>query len=147
MDWYDLQQSGDARAAVLAFVRDYEPASFVEVIENAIPDIIETRGEYVLRMFDNWNVILWPDLSRPVASLLSAMLESGELALEPCEPLVYTLACRGVDLPVVSDIDGTEEPSWLPCLLRTGGRPKHECRSDEIRNGRQLRDRYIRSHS
>ena len=33
MDWYDLQQAGDARGAVVAFVRDYEPTSFIEVVE------------------------------------------------------------------------------------------------------------------
>ena len=48
--WHDLMQSGGYSAAIVAFVRDYEPATFAEVVENCFPDGFQTTGEYTLKI-------------------------------------------------------------------------------------------------
>ena len=116
--WYQLADQRDYAGAVIAYVRENQPATFPEVID-CLKDHLEVRGRKMLEIARGFNVALWSDISDELADLFLHLITNGHLYVYPCDPLLYLAVRKEMILPIVREIPRGPliEPHWLPCIL------------------------------
>ena len=119
-NWMQLADGGDYAAALVAFVADYQPVTFFEVIDS-LADHIEVAGEYGLHVSNHPNVIVWGGMSLEIVRLITTLLNDGKLFLKPADATPYQMNGQVMTLPIVENVpsEPLAERHWLPRLLST----------------------------
>ena len=118
------QTAGDLELlGLLAIVRDQDPLTFPELVE-ALPRAWRLPGDMRLILAAQPRVVLWDGLSETAAAALARLFESGQLALQPCNPAIYKFAARRLDLPAMHAVPiVTRHECWLTCTIGIGPVP------------------------
>jgi hypothetical protein len=98
--------------AFLDFVRQYHGVTFAEAVE-FLEEMLPVSGDCRIQFADDPVIVLWADLSKPAATVMTDLINRRELFLRPCDRLLYLTDGTLLDAPVS---DG-RTPGWFPCLL------------------------------
>ncbi|APC08285.1 hypothetical protein [Neomoorella thermoacetica] len=121
LPWEKLAQEGKLAEAVIEYVKGYDYVSLAELTRNLQP-YMETKGDFIWRI--DGNVLLWANASFEFLDLITSLVDSGQLYLEPCPPLVYFIDGLALTFPVAKKppAKGYKTPHWLPVCLRVAGK-------------------------
>jgi len=116
--WRLQAQQGKLADAILSYVAANDYVTFIE-IQKQFQFYSECEGEAALSLKPN--VILWADMSEPLANMLHRLLATDKLFLHPADFLTYVCQGGQLRLPLANRIpeEGYPEPCWLPTVLRT----------------------------
>jgi hypothetical protein len=115
-----LSPSGDELSRVLATIGQIEPLTFPEMIE-ALPEELREPGDWRLVIANHPHVVLWDELSEPAVRMLVRLFESRQVVLQPCNPALYSVADRQIDLPAISSMRAMlPNACWLTCTIGLG---------------------------
>jgi hypothetical protein len=112
----------EAADSLLAYVREYDPLTFPEVIA-ALPWGYRARGNFELVLRGCPRVIVWEDLSSQAAELLCRLFNEQRLLLQICTPALYrrTMSPGSRSTAVIAVPVDVHEPCWVPCTIGTTG--------------------------
>lgn len=112
----------EATDSLVAYVCDYDPLTFAEVIA-ALPPAYRLPGGFELVLQGRANVAVWMGLSSMAAELLCRLFNEQRLLLQICTPAVYRRSKDlGARLTTVTSIPvDSQEPCWIPCTIGTAG--------------------------
>ncbi|HVW02795.1 MAG TPA: hypothetical protein VHB77_20725 [Planctomycetaceae bacterium] len=121
-DAEDRTRAAEAADSVLAYVRDYDPLTFAEVLLS-LPPAFRATGECELALQGRPNVVLWSGLSLAAADLLCTLFNEQQMWLQICTPALYRSALR--DSPRMTAVASVpvdpQRECWLPCTIGTAG--------------------------
>ena len=117
-----LTHADEAADSLLAFVRDYDPLTFPEVIAS-LPPAYRAPGNFDLALQSRPRVVVWAGLSLPGAELLCRLFNERHLLLQVCTPALYrrAKALHPCLTPVISIPVDSQKPCWIPCTIGTAG--------------------------
>ncbi|MGE4003445.1 MAG: AAA family ATPase [Planctomycetaceae bacterium] len=130
--WIELAEHGQIRAAVIEHVRQHNRVTFDKLQADFAP-YCETAGEFGLVLRSDPRILVWPRLSSEWVDLLTDLLASKRLYLNPAAADAYDPVAR----PKIPALDSLPEekqktPAWLPFHLRLIPPPEGSTRYNRV---------------
>jgi hypothetical protein len=110
-----LAQAGDLEGAVLAYVRDNDYVTFVE-LQRRLGAYMDVKGDLCWELRPG--VVLWVEMSEAFAQLLRGLVQQKRLFLHPANWMTYMIDGGFLRLPVAKKAQDYKKPHWLPVCLR-----------------------------
>ena len=131
--WMQLASAGQAKAAIVEFVRSRGDVLIPELVD-AMADHLEVEGDQGLAIRSNPNMVLWAGLSQSICELICELVSSKRLYVHPTDFERYKALHKGLRLPVLKEPNDERiaRASWLPTSIRTAPHPVHSARMSRI---------------
>lgn len=116
--WRELAEHGQLRASVIELVRERDRITF-DQLQTELTPYFETTGEFGLVLRSDHRILVWPRLSSDLVDLLSDLIASKRLYLNPAPLSAYADSVRP-KLPPLEKLPRNKviTPAWLPLHLR-----------------------------
>ena len=116
--WISLAENGDVGPAIVEFIRQRDQVTFSQLIDS-FTRFINTKGDQILAVRDDPNVVIWAGLHQDMAGPLAKLLTGGKLYLRPTEVERYRQDNSGLKLPILEAMpeDKLSKPTWLPTTI------------------------------
>lgn len=115
----------ELKDAVLKIVKERIGTSFPELLRELPGGPEKYKGEYTIEL--HANCVLWGGVTDEFYTAISELLRDKELAIKPCEFLIYMIDGESLNLPLVKrKIVGLKKPRWLPVTLYIHGSKDYE---------------------
>lgn len=106
------------RDKIIEKIMKDDHVSFVEVEKLFDESGFEYKGSRVMRLCEISNLIVWGEWNQEAIDLINDILEKESIALQMCQPLIYLIDGKGINLPIAKSIRPYKTERWIPMVFR-----------------------------
>ncbi|WP_269924663.1 pathogenicity island protein [Staphylococcus aureus] len=113
------------KSEVLEYIKAHAGTSFVEIERVFEENNFDYKGDGAYTSGQHPNVVFWVGWNQEAFDVIAELKKDGHIEMDICEPIVYMVDGKGLDLPIVRS-KNIKTDHWLPVTF-TISKKETEC--------------------
>ncbi|HDD0568388.1 TPA: pathogenicity island protein [Staphylococcus aureus] len=113
------------KSEILEYIKAHAGTSFVEIERVFEENNFDYKGVGAYTSGQHPNVVFWVGWNQEAFDVIAELKKDGHIEMDICEPIVYMVDGKGLDLPIVRS-KNIKTDHWLPVTFNVS-KKEMEC--------------------